>query len=109
MLLFDPVSNTCLHSDSGTDTAGELPGTRAGVSVHHELWLYVNRCGFTPIEALVSATSKIADRFGFADRGKIEKGRLADMVLVHGAPTQSIDDLANIKAVWRNGERLDLS
>lgn len=36
----------------------ELPGTGAGLSVHHEIWLYVNRCHLTPEEALQSATSK---------------------------------------------------
>jgi imidazolonepropionase-like amidohydrolase len=66
--------------------------------------MYVNRCGFTPLEALVSATSKIADRFGFPDRGLIQEGRLADLVLVAGNPTESIEAIGNIKTVWRNGE-----
>lgn len=74
--------------------------------MHHEMWLYVNRCGFTPVEALGSATSKIADRFGLADRGRIEEGRQADLVLVAGKPAESIDALSEIKGVWRNGERV---
>ncbi|KAF3396259.1 hypothetical protein F1880_006822 [Penicillium rolfsii] len=90
----------------GTDTSADLPGTRPGMSVHHELWLYVNRCRFTPLEALVSATSKIADRFGLSDRGIIQEGRLADLVLVSGNPTESIDTIGNIKTVWRNGEAI---
>ncbi|GLI81016.1 hypothetical protein PoHVEF18_009385 [Penicillium ochrochloron] len=88
----------------GTDTSIDLPGTRAGTSVHHELWMYVNRCRFTPLEALVSATSKIADRFNLSDRGIIQEGRLADLVLVSGDPTESIDAIGNIRTVWRNGE-----
>ncbi|KAJ5440465.1 hypothetical protein N7491_002871 [Penicillium cf. griseofulvum] len=88
----------------GTDTSSDLAGTRAGLSVHHELWMYVNRCRFTPLEALVSATSKISDRFGFSDRGMIQEGRLADLVLVAGDPTASIEAIGNIKTVWRNGE-----
>ncbi|KAJ5573931.1 uncharacterized protein N7459_008358 [Penicillium hispanicum] len=90
----------------GTDTAADLVGTRGGASVHQELWMYVNRCRFTPLEALISATSKTADRFGFSDRGKVQEGRLADLLLVAGDPTQSIDALSDIKGVWRNGERL---
>lgn len=66
--------------------------------------MYVNRCRFTPLEALVSATSKISDRFGFSDRGKIQEGRLADVILVAGDPTESIEALGDIKTVWRNGE-----
>lgn len=69
--------------------------------------MYVHRCGFTPIEALASATSKTVDRFGFADRGRIEKGRLADLVLVKGDPTRSIEALSEIRGVWRNGEMLN--
>lgn len=68
--------------------------------------MYVNRCHFTPQEALVSATSKTADRFKLTDRGKIEEGRLADLLLVAGNPVVSIDDVANIQGVWRNGEKL---
>ncbi|KAF9883901.1 hypothetical protein FE257_002695 [Aspergillus nanangensis] len=90
----------------GTDSSEHLAGTRAGASVHHELWLYVNRCGFTPIEALASATSKIEERFKLRDRGRIEIGRQADLVLVKGDPTECIDALDEIIGVWRNGERV---
>jgi alpha-D-ribose 1-methylphosphonate 5-triphosphate diphosphatase PhnM len=52
----------------------------------------------------VSATSKIADRFNLSDRAIIQEGRLADLVLVSGDPTESIDAIGNIRTVWRNGE-----
>lgn len=68
--------------------------------------MYVNRCRFTPEEALRSATSKTAERFKLSDRGKIEEGRLADLLLVSGNPAQSIDAIADIRGVWRNGEKL---
>ncbi|KAJ5495014.1 hypothetical protein N7539_000130 [Penicillium diatomitis] len=90
----------------GTDTAGDLPGTRPGMSVHQELWMLVNRCRFTPIEALISATSNISKRFHLADRGVIEEGRLADLLLVSGNPTESIEAICDVKIVWRNGERV---
>lgn len=41
------------------------------------------------------------------DRGKIEEGRLADLMLVAVNPVQSIDALVDIKGVWSNGERLE--
>jgi imidazolonepropionase-like amidohydrolase len=34
----------------------------------------------------------------------IEEGRLADVILVAGDPTESIEAIGNIKTVWRNGE-----
>lgn len=68
--------------------------------------MYVNRCEFTPEEALRSATAKSAERFRLSDRGKIEEGRLADLLLVSGNPVECIDNIADIRGVWRNGERL---
>ena len=78
----------------------------AGVSLLHELWLYVNRCNFTPLEALRSATSVTARRLKLPDRGRIQEGLKADLVLVKGDPTTWIDCMMDIVYVWRNGERL---
>jgi len=78
-------------------------GTAYGLSVHHELWLYVNKCGFTPLEALKSATSVTAKRFRFPDRGGIAPGLKADLVLIDGNPTENIEDTLKITAVWRDG------
>lgn len=78
----------------------------AGASLQHELWLYVNRCGLTPLEALRSATSVTARRLQFSDRGRIQENMNADLVLIRGDPTVSIECLTDIVDVWRNGERL---
>lgn len=78
----------------------------AGASLHHELWMYVNCCGLTPLEALQSATSVTARRLQFPDRGRIRERKNADLVLVTGDPTVSIDCLTDIVGVWRNGDRL---
>ncbi|MGO4274622.1 amidohydrolase family protein, partial [Paenibacillus sp. TAF58] len=90
----------------GTDVAPvpipNLGGLAHGASVHHELQLLV-MAGFTPIEALQSATSKPARRFGLNDRGRIAEGARADLVLVNGDPTTNISDTLSIKAVWFKG------
>ncbi|GAA4840599.1 amidohydrolase family protein [Paenibacillus vulneris] len=90
----------------GTDVAPvpvpNLGGLAHGASVHHELQLLVS-AGFTPIEALQSATSKPARRFGLHDRGRIAEGARADLVLVDGDPTTNISDTLSIKAVWFKG------
>jgi len=92
----------------GTDVAPvpvpNLGGLAHGASVHHELQLLV-KAGFTPIEALQSATSKPARRFGLQDRGRIAEGARADLVLVDGDPTTHISDTLSIKAVWFKGEQ----
>ncbi|MDI4643609.1 amidohydrolase family protein [Cohnella hashimotonis] len=90
----------------GTDVAPvpvpNLGGLAHGASVHHELQLLV-QAGFTPIEALQSATSKPARRFGLHDRGRIAVGARADLVLVDGDPTTDISDTLSLKAVWFKG------
>ncbi|MNO00645.1 allantoinase [compost metagenome] len=62
------------------------------------------QAGFTPVEALQSATSKPARRFGLQDRGRIAEGLRADLVLVDGDPTTCISDSLSIQAVWLKGE-----
>lgn len=87
----------------GSDAAGPAKGTAFGLSMHHELSLFVNEIGMSPQEALRSATSLIADRFGFMDRGRLEVGRNADLLLVEGDATRDIDATLNIRGVWREG------
>ncbi|KAJ4361707.1 hypothetical protein N0V95_001600 [Ascochyta clinopodiicola] len=87
----------------GSDAAGPAKGTAFGLSMHHELSLFVNEVGMTPVEALKSATSLVAKRFGFSDRGRLAEGLNADLVLVEGNPLENIDDTLNLRGVWREG------
>jgi imidazolonepropionase-like amidohydrolase len=89
---------------AGTDAPN--PGTTFGASLHRELRLLVD-AGLTPVEALRAATSVPAERFGIADRGRIEAGYVADILLVRGDPTQEIKATRDIVAVWKSGRRLD--
>jgi len=57
----------------------------------------------TPEEALKSATSVPARRFGYLDRGMIAPGLKADLVLVEGNPLDSIKAALDIRGVWRDG------
>jgi imidazolonepropionase-like amidohydrolase len=95
------TNNTFTHS--GSDAAGAGLGTAWGLSLHHELFLFVDKCGFTPLEALRSATSVTARRFGFDDRRRIAKGLKADLVLIEGNPVADIDATLNLRGVWRDG------
>ncbi|OXL85736.1 imidazolonepropionase [Paenibacillus sp. SSG-1] len=90
----------------GTDVSPvpvpNLGGLAHGASVHHEMQLLV-QSGFTPIEALQSATSKPARCFGLHDRGRIAAGSRADLILVNGDPTSHISDTLSIESVWLRG------
>ena len=88
---------------SGSDSAGPAVGTAFGLSMHHELHLYVHKVGMTPEEALRSATSSVARCFKFEDRGRLAEGLNADLLLVEGDPLTDIDATLNIRGVWREG------
>ncbi|HJQ41382.1 MAG TPA: CIA30 family protein [Thermoanaerobaculia bacterium] len=89
---------------AGTDAPNA--GTAHGVAMHRELELLVES-GLTPVEALAAATSVPAKSFGLADRGRIEKGRRADLLLVQGDPTTDITATRAIEGVWKGGVRAD--
>jgi imidazolonepropionase-like amidohydrolase len=82
-----------------------LGGMAHGASVHHELQ-YLVQAGLTPLQALRAATRTPALRFGLPDRGRIEPGLRADLLLVDGDHTTTISDTLNTRAVWRRGTRL---
>jgi len=86
-----------------------IPGTDnlAGYMLHRELELYV-RAGIPAAEVLRMATLTPALVMGVnKDRGTIAPGKLADMVLVDGDPTQDIRDLNKIKTVIKGGKVYD--
>jgi len=89
---------------AGTDAPN--PGTTYGASLHDELELLVE-AGLSPLEALRAATSLPADKFNMSDRGRIQVGLVADILLVKGDPTKDIKATRNITAVWRNGAMVD--
>ncbi len=90
---------------AGTD-ANATPASPSpiphGESLHDELGLLVE-VGLTPVEALRSATVLPAEYFGFTDRGVIESGRRADLLLVEGDPTQDISVTRAIRGIWVAG------
>jgi imidazolonepropionase-like amidohydrolase len=91
---------------AGTDAAGGLKGTAIGPSLWQELDMYVDKCDFTPTEALSAATGVSVKRFGFQDRGVIEEDKRADLVLVEGDLEKSLECLykgRGITHVWKHG------
>ena len=88
-----------------------IPGTDAlaGYTLHHELELYA-RAGIAPSEVLRMATLTPALVMGVdKDRGVIAPGKLADMILVDGDPTQNIQDTSRITTVIKGGKVYDPS
>jgi imidazolonepropionase-like amidohydrolase len=87
---------------AGTDTPAGV-GVMPGFSVHEELQRFV-AAGFTPIEALRTATINPAKFLGKLDElGTVEKGKLADLVLLDANPLEDIRNTRRIAAVVSNG------
>jgi imidazolonepropionase-like amidohydrolase len=80
-----------------------------GVDLHNELTLLVE-AGFTPMEALQSATIKPAKFLGKLDSlGTIEKGKLADLVLLNANPLDDISHTRKIDSVIIGGNLVRVS
>ncbi len=102
--LHDAGVDILAGSDASQPAVG---GMTHGASLHHELQLLV-KAGLTPVEALRTATSIPARRFGLYERGRIVNGARADLLLVEGDPTINIADTLSIKKVWRQGVEFNL-
>ncbi|HWZ80002.1 MAG TPA: amidohydrolase family protein [Candidatus Sulfotelmatobacter sp.] len=82
---------------AGTDQA--VPGH----SLHREIELYV-QSGFTPLEAIQSATTVPAHVMGLdKELGTIETGKRADLILINGDPLQDVHNTRNVEYVITNG------
>lgn len=87
---------------AGTDSP---PGVYIfpGFSLHEELQRFA-AAGFTPLEALQTATLNPAKFLGMEDTlGTVEKGKLADLVLLDTDPLDDIRNTQKIFAVVANG------
>jgi imidazolonepropionase-like amidohydrolase len=83
---------------AGTDAP--TTATYFGFSLHDELRLLVESYGMTPMEALRSATSIPAAFMGMdAEVGTIERGKIAEMILLDADPLTEIANTRRIDTV----------
>ena len=86
---------------AGSDAGN--PNCYPGFSLHDELALFV-AAGFTPMEALQSATLNPARFLDVADSfGTVERGKMADLVLLEANPLEAIENTRKIAAVVVGG------
>jgi imidazolonepropionase-like amidohydrolase len=83
-------------------------GTDAAVYPHglnaHELDVYVNQMGMTPLAAVQSATINAADLMGWsAKTGSIESGHWADIIAVERNPLDDVRVLQQVSFVMKSG------
>ena len=90
---------------AGTDTPAGVD-VIPGISLHLELQRFV-AAGFTPLEALQTATINAADFMNRrSDFGTVQIGRIADLVLLQANPVEDITNTRKIAAVVTDGHYL---
>jgi len=90
---------------AGTDVTN--PYCFPGFSLHDELSLLVSEAHFTPLEALQCATMNPAIFLGLEkDLGTVDKGKIADLVLLDANPLDDIHNTQKIAAVFTAGRHL---
>lgn len=90
-----------VHIMAGTDAP--LRNSPPGFGLHEELW-HFTRAGLSPLDALRSATIEPARFLGLADSlGTVERGKVADLVLLDANPLEDIRNARRVGAVVANG------
>jgi len=83
-------------------------GTDAAVYPHglnsHELDVYVNQLGMSPLAALQTTTINAADLMGWSSKtGTLEPGKWADIIAVEKSPLDDVRILQDVKFVMKGG------
>ena len=90
---------------TGTDAPGT--GVFPGFSLHDELAFFVQG-GMSPMDALRTATYEPARYLsGLDSLGTIERGKVADLVLLEADPLADIRNTRRISAIIWNGNLID--
>jgi imidazolonepropionase-like amidohydrolase len=86
--------------------ASDITQSPPGLGVHQEITAFVEDVGLTPMQAILAGTSNVADGFRIEDVGRIQQGKLADILIVNANPLTDIHNLRNIDTVIKDGKVL---
>jgi imidazolonepropionase-like amidohydrolase len=91
---------------AGPDPTGN-GGVIPGFGDQREVELLVE-AGFSPVQAVKIATLNGATYLGLADRiGTVAAGKNADLMIVKGDPSKTINDIENVEIVFKDGVGYD--
>lgn len=102
------VSKSCKKlTDAGVKVNVGSHGQIQGIGAHWELWM-LQMGGLTPLQAIRCATQNGADYIGMGDQiGSLEKGKLADLIVMDKNPLENILNTESISSVMVNGRLYD--
>ena len=83
-------------------------GIMPGSGLHEEIAL-LHRIGLSPREAIAASTSNYADIYRWKDVGRIEPGRVADVLILDDDPRADATAVDHISAIIFRGSVLDRS
>ncbi len=93
--------------DAGGHVQLGAHGQMAGLAAHWELWSFVQG-GMTELQAIRAATIDGARYVGLdLDIGSLEKGKLADFIIIDGNPLEDIRQSESISLTVINGRVFD--
>jgi imidazolonepropionase-like amidohydrolase len=83
-------------------------GTDAAVYPHglnaHEVDVYVNQFGMSPLQGIQTGTINAADLMGWTDRvGTLDAGKWADIIAIDGDPLKDVKLLQHVSFVMKSG------
>jgi len=86
----------------GNDYGGGPGQFELGIPMYEILQM--SEAGMTPMQIIIASTKNAAIVSGIEDQvGTLEKGRIADVLVVSGDPLEDLQDLGNIRMVIHNG------
>ena len=98
-----------LHAAGASLVLGSDSGVQDhfhGFSAHRELELMV-AAGLRPMDAIVAATSRAADRLGLGDTGRLTPGARADFIVLDANPLDDVANSQRIVDVYLGGAAVD--
>lgn len=98
------VSKSCKKlADAGVKVNIGSHGQIQGIGAHWEMWMF-QLGGMTPLQAIRCATMNGAYTIGMDDQiGSLEKGKLADLMVMDKNPLENIRNSESIRYVMVNG------
>lgn len=77
-------------------------------SLYDEIYTFVNDCGISPLDAIKFATKNGAIVLGIEKtHGTIEKGKIANLVVLDKNPLEKIENIETILLVIKNGRMIN--